>query len=240
MSKTARAAAAAADAAPPPRRPAGGRTRRPPAPLLSPAGEAEAARDRGDKSRRILAAAAHVFAGKGFFNARVADIARAAHVADGTIYLYFKNKDDILIRLFEEAISEIMVRLRAAVAAAPDPIAQFRAYLQCHFEAALENREIMQVITVELRQSTKFMKEYRNEKFQEYLGILGGIVERGIRDGAIRADLDPSLFRRAVFGMIDELNLYFSLSKRFGIEHAAYVAGQIADAFVEGIRARGP
>src|SRR4030042_1901678 len=66
----------------------------------------------GEKRDRILRAAVKIFSRKGFFNSKVSEIARAAEVADGTIYLYFKNKDDLLISLFEEKMGEGVAAVR--------------------------------------------------------------------------------------------------------------------------------
>src|SRR2546430_7033936 len=122
----------------------------------SSAGPAE-----GGKRSRILDAAVRVFAEKGFYGARVAEIAREAGVADGTIYLYFKSKDDLLISLFEDRMENVNQNLRDAIAAAPadDPIAKLRSAIRLHLVLVEKNQHLAEVLTVELRQSAKFMKE---------------------------------------------------------------------------------
>src|SRR5438045_2956591 len=115
----------------------------------------------GDKRERILAAAERVFARHGFFAAKVTDVAKDAGVADGTIYLYFKNKDDLLISLFEHRMTQVNATLRAAIADAP-PLDQLRAFIRTYLRLVADEPAAAEVLTIELRQSSKFMKEYDN------------------------------------------------------------------------------
>src|SRR5258705_1588965 len=89
-----------------------------------------------DKRARILDAAIKVFAERGFHSATVAEIARAAGVADGPIYLYFKGKDDLLLRLFDEKMTELLADVRSAVAEERTPPAELRRFLQLHLALA--------------------------------------------------------------------------------------------------------
>src|SRR5205809_6627833 len=73
------------------------------------------------KRDAILRAAIDVFAERGFFNAQVADVARVAGVAAGTVYLYFKSKDDLLVSIFERSMREGLAAGRVAVADLDDP-----------------------------------------------------------------------------------------------------------------------
>jgi TetR/AcrR family fatty acid metabolism transcriptional regulator len=197
------------------------------------------------KRERILAAAIRVFAEKGFYLAKVSEIAREAGVADGTIYLYFKSKDDLLISLFEGCMEEVNENLRQAIAAAPatDPVAKLRSAVRLHLSLVEKNRHIAEVLTVELRQSAKFMKEYSNPKFGEFLKLLAGPIEEGQRQGVLRADLDPPLVARALFGALDELALAWLLrrapaGRKTDFPDLGHVAGQLGDLFIDGLRAR--
>ncbi|MGF1511703.1 MAG: TetR/AcrR family transcriptional regulator [Myxococcota bacterium] len=166
---------------------------------------------REDKRRRIIDAAVQIFAAKGFFGSRVSEIADAAGVADGTIYLYFKSKDEILISLFEERMTEINRRFAAILAECPEPEERLRRYLTEHLRLVAEQPKLMQVLTVELRQSVRFIREYRPKGFAKYLALLGSILEDGKASGAFRPDMDTGLFRRALFGAIDEISLEWVL-----------------------------
>src|SRR5215470_2726160 len=123
-----------------------------------------AAEKSADKRERILAAAERVFARCGFFAARVSEIAKDAGVADGTIYLYFKSKDDLLISLFENRMKQVNEALRAAIADQP-PAAQLRAFIHTYLQLVSDEPTVAEVLTIELRQSSKFMKEYDNPQF---------------------------------------------------------------------------
>ena len=152
-------------------------------------GEAKPVAKRPDKSERralILNAAIEVFAKKGFHHARVSDVARCAEVADGTIYLYFKNKDDLLISLFEERMEGIVETFKDAVRGLESPQARLRRFIELHLEMVADQPALAEVLTVELRQSAKFMREYKAPKFSEYLEILREIIRAGQERGGAR------------------------------------------------------
>lgn len=190
---------------------------------------------KGDKRERILDAAVRVFASKSFHTATVAEIAREAGVADGTIYLYFKNKDDLLICLFEERMGEINEGMRKAVAQCRTPLEKLRTFVRHHLEEVARRPELAEVLTVELRQSARLMKEYEAVAFGSYLDILSEILEEGIADGSIRGDVDVKAIRRAIFGALDEVALSWLLGgRRFDL---ARNAEQLAELLTRGLAA---
>src|SRR3954466_10176616 len=130
----------------------------------------------GDKREAILRAATDVFASRGFFNSQVADVARAAGVAAGTVYLYFRGKDDLLVSIFERTMRAAIADGRACVAPLADPVAQLRELARAHLERMGRDRSLAVVFQVELRQSTKFMERFSSTLLREYLGIIRGIV----------------------------------------------------------------
>ncbi len=197
---------------------------------------------REDKRRLIIDAAVDVFAEKGFFGAKVSEIATVAGVADGTIYLYFKSKDDLLISLFEEKMGEIVRRLQSLLADYHDPESKLRAYIKGHLSMVAEQPNLMQVLTIELRQSARFIKEYSPKAFAKYLAVVSGILEEGRKSGVFRADMDPAVFRRALFGAIDEIAREWVLRIRDpgSAFDAARTGDQIADFILRGLKADGP
>ncbi|MFH1057451.1 MAG: TetR/AcrR family transcriptional regulator [Pseudomonadota bacterium] len=176
-----------------------------------------------DKHRRIIEAAIKVFAKNGFYNSKVSEIARAAQVADGTIYLYFQNKDDILISLFEEEMQNVLDRVNAAVARETDPARKLECFAIAHLNLLEENQELAEIIQVEVRQSSKFMRGYNNVKFVEYLNIISGIIKEGQSLGVFRSDILPGVAKRAFFGALDEMSRYWVLSttKKYSTTDAA-------------------
>src|SRR5512134_1356208 len=169
--------------------------------------------DGADKRNRILRAAVQIFSRKGFFNSKVSEIARASGVADGTIYLYFKNKDDLLISLFEEKMGEVVADVRQRVSSAGDALAKLRIFIDNHMELLDREAGLIEVLQVELRQSNKFLKDYTPAKFFEYLEVISDILEEGKREGIFRPELNVSVARRAIFGALDELCLTYVLSR---------------------------
>lgn len=167
-----------------------------------------------DKRERILAAAVKVFAENGFHNSKVSEIAKKAKVADGTIYLYFKNKDDILISLFEKSLTLLINNVVNAIKAVSDPLEKLRMFIRMHLQTVEQNPGFAEVMQVELRQSHKFMKEYVPERLAEYLNIISDIIEEGKKDGHIKPEIHPALFKRALFGAMDEIALHWVLIKR--------------------------
>jgi len=189
-----------------------------------------------DKHQKIVQAAMRVFARNGFFNSKIAEIAKEAKVADGTIYLYFNNKYDILITIFEEEIGKIIARVKEEVARLDDPREKLERFAYLHLSLVEANRDLAEVIQVELRQSSKFMKEYRNKKFAEYLNIISQIVRQGQNAGIFKKEVMPGIFKRAFFGALDEMSRFWVLSskKKYSV---ATAARQISSFFINGIEA---
>lgn len=193
--------------------------------------------NKNGKHERIIEAATRIFAKKGFFQAKVADIAREAGVADGTIYLYFNNKDDILISLFEEQMKAVLDNMVARLSGENDPVRKLEQFALTHLKLIEENKDIAEIIQVELRQSSKFMKEYKNERFAAYLDLIADIIREGQAKGIIRDDVIPGVAKRAFFGALDEMSRFWVLSSRkeYDIRTAAR---QISGYFINGISVR--
>ena len=189
----------------------------------------------GKKYFKIIEAATKVFAEKGFFQSRVADIAREAGVADGTIYIYFDNKDDILISLFEEQMGLVLENMEKRLSTLDDPAEKLKTFALTHLKLVEENQSMAEIIQVELRQSSKFIKEYKNKQFARYLDIIASIIREGQEKGIFRADVVPGIAKRAFFGALDEMSRFWVLSSRkdSDIKTAAH---QISQYFLEGMK----
>ncbi len=195
-------------------------------------GRAEARRQ---KRERIVEAAIRVFARNGFGASRVSDIAREAGVADGTIYLYFQNKEDILLTIFEEKMAEVLDGLRAALDEVDDPIERIAVFARYHFEQLRRNPALAQVFQVELRQSRRFFRGYRPERLWDYLALLESAIRDGQAAGRIREDVDPFLLKWGLFGALDELAIQWVVSRkrdRFDLDRAAV---QVVEVFLRGM-----
>ncbi|WP_028317984.1 TetR/AcrR family transcriptional regulator [Desulfobulbus elongatus] len=159
-----------------------------------------------DKHRKIIRAATKVFAKKGFFNARISDIAKEAKVADGTIYLYFNNKFDILLSVFEQEIGKLIEHVTLLLEKEANSKTKLEIFITNHLEEMKKNRYLAEVIHIELRQTTKIIREYRKNTFNEYLKIVAAIIEQGQEDGTFRKDIQPDIVRQVVFGALDEIS----------------------------------
>ena len=164
------------------------------------------------KRARILDAAETIFAKHGFFAAKVSDVAKEAGVADGTIYLYFKNKDDLLISVFERRMMQVNASLKAAIAGKP-PREQLQAFIRHYMQILASEPTATEVLTIELRSSTKFMKEYDNPEFVDFLRTLGGIIAAAQEAGEIDDAIPPHISARMIFGLLDELALAWVLAR---------------------------
>jgi TetR/AcrR family transcriptional regulator, fatty acid metabolism regulator protein len=200
------------------------------------AGESPApsARRVGDKRERILHAAVKVFAKSGFFAARVSEVAKAAGVADGTIYLYFKSKDELLVSLFEDRVERLLFYMREELPKLEGAPARFRRVIELQLGLLEGERDLAEVITVILRQSTKLLKEYAAPKFMAYLDAIARVVAEGQKAGDFRDDVPPHLVARATFGALDGIALTWALGKA---EQGALrrAAGQLADVMLRGL-----
>jgi TetR/AcrR family fatty acid metabolism transcriptional regulator len=191
----------------------------------------------GDKRERILRAATRVFARKGFYATKVSEVAKAAGVADGTIYLYFKSKDDLLVSLFEDRIMLLLQTLERALAERDTPEERLRCVIEMQLGLLEGERDLAEVITVNLRQSTRLMKQYAAPKFMLYLDTIARVISDGQRAGAFRGDLSPHTVARTIFGALDGITMTWALGKAEpgGLSRAAT---QVADLLLQGLLAK--
>jgi TetR/AcrR family fatty acid metabolism transcriptional regulator len=188
------------------------------------------------KRDAILRAATDVFAIRGYFNAQVADVARAAGVAAGTVYLYFRSKDDLLISIFERTMREGFEEGRAAVAGVGDPAERLRRLARLHLARLGRDRNLAIVFQVELRQSIKFMERFSSTLLRDYLGQIRAAIADGQQSGAFRSDIRPTVAAKMLFGALDEMATNWILSRRrYSLEADA---DDVVDLFLDGARAR--
>lgn len=158
----------------------------------------------GEKYEAIIDAAIRVIAENGYHNAQVSKIAREAKVADGTIYLYFENKDDMLISIFNEKMGAFIETVREAATRLASPSDQLRELISLHF-AFLENNPKLAIVTqIELRQSNRTVRMGIRETLRKYMDVIDDIIRSGIEKGVFRPDIDVRIARRMIFGTLDE------------------------------------
>ena len=188
------------------------------------------------KRESILRAATRVFARNGYFNSKVADIAGAAGVADGTVYLYFKSKEEILHSVFDRSMEEAIADGRKRLAGVTDPREKLRRIAQLHLERLGADRDLAVVFQVELRGSTKFMEEFSAAGFAEYLGLIRSAIEEGQQQGVFRSELNAKVAAKILFGALDEMATNWILSgRRYKL---APMAEPVLDIFLNGVSVR--
>ena len=165
-----------------------------------------------DKREAILRAAIKVFAQRGYFNSKVADVAKEAGIADGTVYLYFKSKDEILHSVFDRAMEEFIAEGKKELARIESPKDKLRRIAELHLEKLSADRDLAIVFQVELRGSTKFMQEFSAAGFAEYLDIIQQTFIEGQRKGIFQKDLKPIVCAKILYGALDEMVTNWILS----------------------------
>jgi TetR/AcrR family fatty acid metabolism transcriptional regulator len=185
------------------------------------------------KRERILRAAIDVFARTGYFNAKVSDIAKAAGVADGTIYLYFDGKEDLLVNIFREHTRNYLQSLERELAHVKRAEDRIRIAIRHHLETLGRDRALAIVAQVELRHSLKFMSLLSQQEVADYLNLLRKMVEHGQSEGSFRRNLHPQLVAKAIFGVLDEMVTSWMLSEKE--YNLADSAEQVADLLLTGL-----
>ena len=170
---------------------------------------------REEKREKILDAASVEIARRGYFGTTVSAIARRAGVADGTIYLYFKNKESILVSIFERAMQRIIDEARPIVGdASLNAPEKLRRLVELHLSLVGMDRDMAVVLQVELRHSLHFLELFSRSRLREYLGLITRVVQQGGEEGTFRSDVDPVFTAKAVFGLVDEMATDWVLSKK--------------------------
>ena len=187
----------------------------------------------GEKYRRILEAAVSVFAKKGFHQSTISQIAREAGVADGTIYLYFKNKEDILVQFLNYKTKQVFSGFRESVNNADNSIDKLRNLVHRHLEEFQRDRNMAVVYQALAHQNHTLIQEYIREMSKMYLDIVGEIVERGQEEGAMRRDLYLGLVKRFILGAVEStINNWVRSRREYDL---VSMTDPLIDLFIRGI-----
>lgn len=167
-----------------------------------------------DKFERIIGAAVKVFAETGFHGSQVSKIAREAGVADGTIYLYFKSKEDILVSLFRERLGELIGKLKESVADSATAADAIRKICELHYTELEKNPNLAYVTQIELRQSSLELRKSIGQAVKPYIQLIETVLIQGMEEGTFRKELDVKLTRLLIFGAMDEAVTSWLISGR--------------------------
>lgn len=168
----------------------------------------------GEKYDAIIDAAVRVFAETGYHRAQVSRIAREAGVADGTVYLYFENKEDILISLFKSKMGEFIEAIRSEIEGLEDVGEKLYRVIHGHFRQLGRNREMAMVTQIELRQADPHIAQSISQPLKQYFELIEELVREGQRKGQIREDVDVRLARKMIFGTMDEVVTSWVMASR--------------------------
>jgi TetR/AcrR family fatty acid metabolism transcriptional regulator len=161
-------------------------------------------------------------------------VARTAGVADGTVYLYFKNKDDLLTSIFGWAMGEFINRAKSELAEIEDPREKLRRFAHLHFLMLEQERDIAIVFQIELRQSTKFMEQFSTTYLAQYLQMLREIIEEGQRLEIFRKQVSSKVVAKFLFGALDEMATNWVLSHKH--HSLTAMVEPVLDIFLNGVR----
>jgi TetR/AcrR family transcriptional regulator, fatty acid metabolism regulator protein len=157
------------------------------------------------KYKQIIDAAVIVIAENGYHQAQVSKIAKQAGVADGTIYLYFKNKEDILVSLFQEKMGHFIEKIEDEIAGIDTAIEKLLALIKMHFSQLSEDHHLAIVTQLELRQSNKELRTRINDVLRGYVNVIDSIIQFGIKSSEFKGDINVRLARQFIFGTLDEM-----------------------------------
>ncbi len=192
--------------------------------------------EKNNKYHQILEAAVKVFARQGFHQSTVAQIAKEAGVADGTIYLYFKNKDDILVQFFNYRAKQVFESFREAVDGAETSADKLRNLVRSHLAEFQRDRDGAVVYQVETHQNSRLAETQIREMSQKYRDLVAEIVEQGQQEGTIRKDLYLGLVKRFIIGAVDEvINTWLHAEGEYDL---ISMADPLVELFIKGLEQR--
>ncbi len=177
-----------------------------------------------------------VIAENGYFGSPVSAIAARAGVADGTIYLYFKSKDDVLRTAIDTVFDHFHCQVEEMFQTLTDPRAQLEYVARVHLESHLVNRSMAIIMQTEIRQSAKFIAEFSHHHLVKYIQLVREIIRRGQQAGVFRADISDGVVAHCMFGAIDELLSSAVFTGR--VYDAQATAAQVVDVLLNGITMR--
>ncbi len=158
----------------------------------------------GDKYEAILDAAQTVIARHGYHSAQISRIAAEAGVAAGTVYLYFKNKPDLLVCLFRDRLGMLIQKSRSSLLEAKDPLEKLRRFIAQHLKSLASQRELAVVTQIEMRQADTSVQQQISEIMKGYFQVIDEIIAEGQQAGVFRRGADPRQIRNLVFGTLDQ------------------------------------
>ncbi len=190
---------------------------------------------RSDKYNAILKAAGAVFAKSGFHKSTISQIAREAGVADGTIYLYFKNKEDILYQFLSYKTEIVFKRMHKAVNTTENAKVKLRNLIKAHLKEFQDDKDMAEVFQSEVRYIRDIAPQIKNIS-RMYLDLLTEIIEQGQIEGTIRQNLFMGVVKRYILGAVEGvINTWLAAGCKYDL---ISMADPLVELYLEGIAAR--
>ncbi|HSH68277.1 MAG TPA: TetR/AcrR family transcriptional regulator [Deferrisomatales bacterium] len=193
---------------------------------------------KAERQRTILEAAIRAFSRQGYHGCTVAQVAREAGMADGTLYLYFQGKEDLLISAFRFVLEGLLERLDRATEQEADPIARLQLLVELHLGMMEADRELASFLQFQLRQPDEAIRHAIAEPLTGYARRIEAILDQGKEVGMIRPDISTRVMRRVIFGAVDETVSAWLLHPESGTLSTR--AGPLLEVLLRGVTRPGP
>lgn len=195
-----------------------------------------------EKRRIILDAALKTFVKRGYPDTTVSEIASIAGVAEGTLYNYFRNKEDILLALFDEKWGDIINEIKNKTKHLDNPNDKLKAIFSGVVRMFKKDRYLAEIFLIDIKQSSIFLNNYTINRVTEFINFIGEVLEEGKRKGIYRKDLDTRVAKMVIFGAAQGILLSWVLSESKMIKDKTFkfslyrAAKTLKDIFKSGLK----
>lgn len=193
---------------------------------------------KNEKKQRIQEAAIKIMARYGYHGTTVSQIAKAARVADGTLYLYFENKDDLLLKILDEIMDRFHQEGMEVLAKVASPLDGIKAIADLHLKNLGADEDLACIFQIELRHNARLMRIFSETKLRRYFSIVEGLIRDAQKQKQIRAEINPWITAKILFGALDEMATNWVLRKKD--YRLADMVGPTLDILLNGIRTPHP
>jgi len=152
---------------------------------------------------KIMKSFSNLMVQKDFHSITTAEIAGNAEVTEGLIYKYFKDKKDLLYQVLDEHFFEFQAKIENRVANEETCVEQLEVIIFSSLESYAENRIFSKILLLEVRNSLDFFDSCAYGRVRKYSRTILDIIEKGVKTGELRQDIDPYLLRKVILGAIE-------------------------------------
>lgn len=176
--------------------------------------------DKDKKKREILLAAMKVFAGKGVKNTRMVDIAQEAGIGKGTVYDYFRSRDEILVEAFYLIMGDLNVKMESLLSETGDPETKVRSIIHAAYDSLSHFPDDFMEIFVDfwsegIRQRDSHGNLVINlaDIYADFRGQLSQVLIEGMENGDFR-QINPTAVSSTLMAILDGLLLQLIVDRK--------------------------